>query len=221
MIQKEDEILRQKVIDQLKWDQSVNATKIEVKANGKTIQLSGVVPNFTAKMAAERDAMLLKGVENIENYIRVEFPPAITIPNDDQITQQIKQQLKNDSQINEEKINLSSDDGVVSLTGTVYSYWEKNLVEGLIGSTQGVVGIDNKLTVNLSENVQDVSIEGDINQALERSILVDESNIEVKVKNGVALISGRVANNLIRDEAERLAAYTKGVTDVINEITIS
>ena len=80
-----EEIKKEDVIDQLTWDDSVNANEILVKVEDRTVVLNGTVENSTAKMAAERDAYQVRGVMQVENNLEIQFPPSITLPADSEI----------------------------------------------------------------------------------------------------------------------------------------
>lgn len=75
-----EEIKKQDIVDQLTWDDSVNANEVHIDVQDKTVRLTGKVPNYVAKMAAERDAYQVAGVAIVENYLEVEFPPTISLP---------------------------------------------------------------------------------------------------------------------------------------------
>ncbi len=216
-----EEVIKQKIIDQLTWDDSVNANDIQVEVMESTVQLKGKVPNYTAKLAAERDALNVPGVLNLESFLKVEFPPRITTPDDAEISRNIKSMLTMNDRINAINIDVSTTDGVVTLSGTADSYWEKYEAEDLANTATGVVEVVNKTVVRPVKSVIDQEIEDDIKKAYERSGLIDETKIDVSVKNGVAHLAGVVSNTLIKNQAFKTALYTTGVVDVIDEITIA
>jgi osmotically-inducible protein OsmY len=220
MVLKEEEI-KKKIIDQLTWDDSVNANNIEVEVQDSTVQLRGTVPNYTAKLAAERDALNVPGVLNLESFLKVEFPPRVTLPGDPEISRNIKNMLTMNNRINAINIDVATSDGIVTLTGTADSYWEKYEAEDLANTAHGVIEVVNKIGVKPVKSVVDQEIEEDIRKAYERSGLINEDEIDVSVKNGVAHLSGVVANTLIKKEAYKVALYTTGVVNVIDEITIA
>ncbi len=215
-----EEIIKQNIVEQLTWDDSVNANEIQVEVQDSTVYLKGNVPNYTAKLAAERDVLNVPGVLNLESFLEVHFPPKVTVPGDAEITGNIRNMLAWKSNIDASKIDIITKDGVVTLSGTADSYWEKYEVEDTANNALGVVDVINKITVRPVKKVLDKEIENDIKKAYERSILIDESKIEVSVTNGIVHLIGVVTNRLIKDEAYKKALYTSGVIDVIDEITI-
>jgi osmotically-inducible protein OsmY len=216
-----EEIIKQKIIDQLIWDDSVNANDVQVEVQESTVQLRGTVPNYTAKLAAERDALNVPGVMNLESFLKVEFPPRITLPDDAEISRNIKSMLTLNTRVNAINIDVTTSDGIVTLSGTADSYWEKYEAEDVANTAHGVVEVINKIVVKPVKSVIDREIEADIRNAYERSSLIDESKIDVYVKNGVAHLTGVAENTLIKNEVFKKALYTTGVVDVIDEVTVA
>ncbi len=216
-----EEIIKQRIIDQLTWDDSVNANDITVKVLESTVQLEGTVPNYTAKLAAERNALSVPGVLNLESFLKVEFPPRYILPNDAEISKNIKNMLTNNSKINAVNIDVTTSGGVVSLSGVADSSWEKFEAENIANTAMGVIDVINKIDVRPVKSVIDKEIQRDIETAFERSGIIDEKNVDVDVKNGVVHLTGVVANRVIKNEVFTTALYTTGVIDIIDEVTIA
>lgn len=215
-----DEIKKQKIIEQLVWNDSVNANEISVKVNGNTVLLEGTVPNYATKISAAADANLVSGINTVENNLKVEFPITSNLPDDDEITKNIKNQLQWNSKIVAHKIEVSTKEGIVTLSGKTDSLWEKNEAEKIVNEVYGVIEVVNKLEVELSRSVNDLEIEKDIRKSYERSILINENKIDIQVGNGTVHLTGSVANYPIKKEAIDVATYTKGVINVVGDISI-
>ncbi len=213
-------IKKQDIIDQLNWDDSVNNIDIKIEIEGNTVQLKGSVPNYTSKMAAERDTYQVSGVVKVENYLKVKFPPSVTVPTDNDIKENITKMLVWNNMIDAVNVEVDVNRGTVTLKGTVASKWEKHMIESLANSNHGVVEVDNQISVKLGKSVLDMDIEEDIKKAFQRSILIDEDNITVNVKNSIVELSGSVANIAVKREAYNMALYTAGVLDVVDNLTI-
>jgi len=63
--------LQKDVMDELKWEPCVTATEIGVAANNGDVTLSGTVPTFAEKFAAERATRRVAGVKAIAEEIKV------------------------------------------------------------------------------------------------------------------------------------------------------
>ena len=66
---KSDTELQHDVIEELKWEPSVDASRIGVIAKGGVVTLTGSVPIYADKVEAERIAKSFGGVKAVENDI--------------------------------------------------------------------------------------------------------------------------------------------------------
>lgn len=215
-----EELKKQNIIDQLRWDDSIDENEILVSISNGTVQLKGSVPNYASKLAAERNAIQVTGVKQVENYLEIEFPPHDTLPSDSEITENIIKMLILDSRILSKDITIETVNGMVSKSGKVNHFWEKYAAQSIISNAKGVVDVNNQLRVILPKSLVDVNIENELKNAYQRNILIDEDRINVSVANGIAHLTGNVTNYLIKKEAINIAMHTKGVLDVVDEITI-
>ena len=202
------------------WDTSVDANDVFVNVADGVVQLSGVVPTHTAKIAAEKNAYRVAGVLKVENLIEVELLPKLTIPIDTEITNMVESKLLWNDQIDATNIDVETLNGVVTLTGNVNSYWEKSLAKNLAVATRGVKHVENNLAVVVGKTFIDIDIENDIKNAFKRNILIDADKIDVSVKNGIAHLTGIVPSFAMKEEAFNTAMMTAGVLDVTDDIII-
>lgn len=215
-----NEIKKQKIIDQLTWDDSVNANNIQVKVSDNTALLQGSVPNYATKIAAASDAYLIAGINKVENNLKVEYPISSYLPSDEEIVENVINTLKWQSHVSTVNLRVDSNGGIVTLSGKTETLWGKNKAEEIVNGIHGVLGVVNKLEVELSRTVIDLEIEKDIQKAFERSAIIDEDKIKVDVNKGTVHLTGAVTNFPIKKEAIDIATYTKGVINVIGDITI-
>lgn len=215
-----EEVKKQKIIDQLTWNDSVNANDISIKVMGDKVLLEGRVPNYATKISAAADAALVGGINHVENNLKVEFPLKSNLPDDEEITSNISNLLIWNSNISTKNMKIATKDGIVTLAGTVDSLWEKNETEQIVNGVFGVAGVVNNLEVQLSRTVNDLEIERDIKKTFERNNLINENKIDISVNHGTVHLTGSVVNYPIKNEAISIATYTKGVLNVVGDITI-
>ncbi len=215
-----EEIKKQEVIDQLTWDNSINANEVIVKVFDGTVQLEGAVPNYVSKVTAAMDAYLVPGVKHVDNFLDVKYPPTTSLPDDAQITNNVSNILMWNSSLTSANIEVETNSRMVTLKGSVPTFWEKHKAEDLANESFGVMGVINLLDVHLAEETTDDHIKSQITDYFKKSILIDENKIDVSVKNGQVTLTGIVSGYIIKREAVRSAIYTKGVVEVIDEITI-
>lgn len=140
---------------------------------------------------------------------------------DAQLLADVGEELQNDPALDPKRIAVAVHDGVVTLTGTVPSYWQKIEAENAVRRVTGVRGIANELKVELpSTHLRD---DTDIATAVTNALAWHSdlpSTIQATVSNGWVTLTGAVDWQYQRDEAERAIKYLTGVKGVINNITI-
>src|SRR6202162_6073682 len=96
------------------------------------------------------------------------------------------------------KISSASDiavavkDGVVTLSGFVPSYWEKDAAEKAVKRVYGVRGVANNIEVKLSSTRTDPEIARDAVRELESHISIPSEKIKVTVRNGWVTLDGSI-----------------------------
>jgi osmotically-inducible protein OsmY len=214
----QEDTIKREVIDQISWDDSVNANDIHVDVIEDTVKLMGTVPNHAAKMAAERDAYYVTGVTNVDNDLEIKYPKEEFT--DEDIADNVGNLLLWNGNITSNDISVDVNRGVVTLRGDVDSYWEKRLAKEISMSASGAVDVVNDLQVKLRRSYADEDIKDDIYKAFQRNPIIDENKIEIDVDKGIVKLSGTVANYQIKHQAHRAAQYTAGVQEVIDKIII-
>jgi osmotically-inducible protein OsmY len=139
---------------------------------------------------------------------------------DEMILQDVLAELKWDPEVDPTDVGVEVDDGVVTLTGTVDSYWKKWAAERAALRVDGVRAVANDIVVKTSGLRTDTDIAKDVAEALESNVLVPDDRIKITVKNGWVTLEGDVDWRFERDEAENTARHVKGVVGVTNLITV-
>ena len=70
----DDEVIRQKVLEDLRWSPRVNATHIGVAVRNGVVELTGHVETFAEKLESEHVALSAKGVKGVAEEIGVRLP---------------------------------------------------------------------------------------------------------------------------------------------------
>jgi osmotically-inducible protein OsmY len=215
-----DEQLKKSIVDHLFWDDSIDSSGVKVEvSNGKAI-LSGSVLTYSAKDAASSAAWLVNGIEDVENRLHVQYPSNFPILSDDEIERNATEVLAWNADIHGLAISVSVTEGVVTLDGTVASYWQRNKAEKLVSDLLRVVGVINQLIVIPTELLTDQAIAENIQTALKNSPQIDESGIKVSVMGGIVRLKGSVSTAHDRMQAYTVAGNCRGVIDIINEIRV-
>ncbi|MFP4086996.1 MAG: BON domain-containing protein [Desulfobacteraceae bacterium] len=104
-------------------------------------------------------------------------------------------------------------DKVVTLSGAVDSWQEKQLCAKVAKGVKGVEGLDNNIEVIWPEKRSDLEIKAEVEKALEWDAFVDHALIDVEVEDAKVLLTGVVGSAAEKDWAYR-DAYVHGVENV-------
>lgn len=211
---RKDEDIKKDVVDQLYWDDRIDASEVQVTVTNGLVQLTGKVPTNRDRIAAYDDTTFVDGVLDVHNDLEVEFIE--TLLTDKDIAENAKEALRLDPDVEAFDIEVKCDEGLVELNGNVDAYWKKVLAEETVLNLAGVTAVTNKLVVVPSKKVEDEVIATDIVEALDRSAFTNPEDINVKVEEGVVKLSGNVPSIRAKVEATETARYTPGVVYVHN-----
>lgn len=141
---------------------------------------------------------------------------------DIQIKQDVIDQLKWQNDIDETQIGVIVNDGVVTLTGLVFSNAIKLSVEKAVKKVAGVKAIAEKIKVGYIStlNKTDTEIANSAVNALEWNASVPNNKVVVEVDEGWVTLSGILEYAYQRDAAKRTVEYLTGVKGVTNTITL-
>lgn len=217
---RDDEEILADVAHQLDWDDRIESKDISIKVMNGNVDLEGKVPTMTGKSAAYEDAEQVDGVASVTNNLEVQMPSTKTFPNDSTLQKNVETALNFKSDVEAYKIDVTVDNGWVTLEGTVDAFWEKISAEEEALEIHGVLGVSNNIAVVPTEDYVDEAIAEDIVDALERNVNVTADDIDVSVENGTAILKGFVKTVSAKKAAHETALYTPGVTDVDNQIVI-
>lgn len=139
---------------------------------------------------------------------------------DDEIRNSVLVELKWDPKIISDDIGVAVKDGVVTLTGFVSSYWEKDAAEKAAKRVYGVKAVANDLEVKLLSSRTDPEIARDIIHELESHVSIPADKIKVTVRNGWVTLEGTVEWQYQRLITESAVKKIKGVIGVANNIEV-
>jgi osmotically-inducible protein OsmY len=139
---------------------------------------------------------------------------------DEDIRESVLLELQWDPKITSNDIAVAVKDGVVTLTGFVHSYWEKDAAEKAAKRVYGVRGIANNIQVKLASERTDPEIAREAVQELASHISIPADNIKVTVKNGVVTLEGTVDWQYQKALSESAVKKLRGVIGVINNIEV-
>lgn len=205
-----DQTISDKIDDELLLDPGVVSTKIDVSTANGIVIMTGKVNNILAKERAARIAETVKGVRAVIN--RIDVSPSMA-RSGAHIRRDVELALLVDPATESYEITTSVEHGEVTLTGTVDSYQERELVKTVAKGVRGVKAINDQIDVDYKLDRADHEIKKEIEQALRWNTHVDNYLIAVSVNDGKVAITGTVGSAAEKRIAE-FDAWVAGVTAV-------
>ena len=122
---KTDSELQRDVLDELKWEPSVDAAHLGVAVKDGIVTLTGHVASYAQKYAAERAAKRVFGVRAVANELDVKLPGS-SRRTDEDIAAAAVNALKSNLSIPSDQIKVIVSDGLVKLEGEVEWQFQKD-----------------------------------------------------------------------------------------------
>ncbi len=141
-----DTELQRAVLDELKWEPSVNAAHVGVAVKNGVVTLTGHVTSYAEKYAAEKTAKRVYGVRAIANELDVKLPGS-SQRTDEDIALACVNALKDNVSVPADKIKVTVNKGWVTLEGEVEWQFQKSAAESSVRYLSGVLGVSNLITV--------------------------------------------------------------------------
>jgi len=210
--------LKKSVESELNFEPSINAAEIGVAAKDGIITLSGSVPSYWEKMAAERAAARVSGVKAVVNEVEVHLPGS-SERTDEDIARAALNALQWNVLIPLDRIKVKVSKGWVTLEGMVDWQFQKTAAEKAVRKLIGVKGVID--LIELKPSVSKGEVKAAIEGALKRLAEIDANRIKVETEDGKVVLSGTVRSWFEREEAERAAWAAPGVRTVEDRIAVA
>jgi osmotically-inducible protein OsmY len=212
----------------LQWDVWINGEQISSAVKDGKVTLTGAVASAISKSRAFEDAWV-NGVTSVDES-RVKVEPSVrdgdqrqlkyAMRSDSEIKQAVQTALGLDPRVAASSPGVNVESGIVILGGTVGNLKAKASAEQDVRNTAGVLGIENLLKVRPNSQSTDTEMKEQMKAVLLWDPLLDSSTINVAVVDHVAYLSGSVASNYQKGEAQDVASRTKGVISVLNHLKV-
>ena len=134
----------------------------------------------------------------------------------------VEEELDWDPRFDNSRVVVKANDGDVTLTGTVGTYYDTILATEDARSVGGVKSVDNELLVGLvGDALVDADIAANCREALDRDRFVPKGAVRVSVVEGWVTLSGEVRRHYQRQAAHHAVSRVDGVLGVTNDITLT
>jgi osmotically-inducible protein OsmY len=214
-----DAEIRKNVESELNWEPTLtNAAGIGVGVKNGVTELSGQVPSYVAKWAAQRAAERVSGVTAVVNELDVHLPGDFKRTDED-IAGAAVIALRWNFSVPADRLKLDVKDGWITLKGDVDWQYQRDSAETTVRYLTGVKGVTN--LIGIKTTASRAVVRSDIEAALKRNAQLEARQIGINVDGQTVTLTGTVRSYAERDEANRAAWSAPGVYNVDNRIAVS
>lgn len=212
------EKLEKEVIQRLTWDDRIDESQINVSVIDNIAILKGCVNSYPEKILAEIETQFIPEIKSVKNEIEIKFPESYEKIDDEEVKDAVFCLLNANSEIETNNIDISIENGMVSLEGRVNSYWKKDKIRKMVSQVKGVISVSDKIAVIPNEKITDDEINELLNTAMANSVHIDANKVKLKINNGVVELSGILPSMSSYNAVIELVRSTKGVVDIKDDL---
>lgn len=215
---KSDDQIQKDVMEELSWTPFLHESEIGVAVKNGIVTLSGRVDSYSKKISAENAAKKVAGVKAIAEDIHIGVSPAYA-KTDTEIAEAVLSALKWNSAVQENKISIKVENGIVKLEGEVdWEYQRVNAVSA-VQKLDGVLSVLN--LISLKPRITPVDVSAKIKKALERSADIDADKIHVEVAGNKVTLTGKVRSLAEKTDAAWAVWSAPGIAKVDNRLKVA
>ena len=189
----------------------LNEHSLDVATQEGLVTLTGFTDNLLARQRAEEIALAVRGVRGVTSTVTVQTPD---LPDAD-LQCDVCGALADDPATGDYQVQATVAGGVVTLTGMVQSWAERQLVLRVLQGVRGVTTfVTERLTIQKGEIINsDAEITTQIRELLDWDIRVNSALVEVRTNAHEVHLAGTVGTATEKDHIIAMA-YQTGATRV-------
>ena len=214
---KTDADIRRDTESELRWDPSIDDTRIGVTVSNGVVTLTGDVPNYSDRWKADDIVKRVSGVRAIANDIQVNIPLS-GVRTDTDIAEAAANALQWNVSLINTQLKPIVKEGWITLDGQVSWGYQRMAAENAVRHLMGAKGVTNNIRVASSIKVSNVKQK--IEDAFKRHAILDAKDIEVNVDSSTVILKGHVHSWQEREDASQAAWAAPGVIAVENNLAV-
>jgi hyperosmotically inducible protein len=137
---------------------------------------------------------------------------------DDAVRRRVQRVLDQDTETGVYGLKANVINGEVQLTGIVDTLSEKEKVNKIVSSLEGVRGINNGISISTDGALDDEDVTFEVMEELNSDPRVDLKHIGARSVKGTVFLNGTVADPEERDAAVSAASRARGVWRVVSQL---
>ncbi len=199
--------------------------QVEPSVSHGTVVLTGSVAHYQDKIDAENTARQMPGVHNVRNQISLTTP----VTDDLELEERVEDHLRfarADVGLSFPQIQVEAHKGVVSLSGTVKDPIEHAAALSLVGNTDGVFSVRDKLSIEPGL-LNDEAARVRVNKAIYRATHANGEigiggavPVRASFNNGTVTLMGSVADAKTKEELISKVRDVYGVLTVDDQVIL-
>jgi osmotically-inducible protein OsmY len=177
------------------------------------------VQNHAQKLAAELASKRVGGVRALADDLKVKLLFSLE-RSDTDIAHAAVRALDWDTEVPDNAVTVTVNDGWLSLQGNVEWQYQKAAAERAVRYLSGVRGVINSIEI-APRGTSPEKVSDRIKDALKRTAEHDADRVKVSMSDGKVTLTGTVRSWTERSDAEMAAWSAPGVREVVDRILIS
>jgi osmotically-inducible protein OsmY len=211
---KTDRELREEVERELEWDPSARGERVTVEVTERVVTLGGVVGAYSERVAAERAALRIGGVVEVDNRIGLQ-PVVADDPDDAAIGEAFERKLGSHAELQRLGVQARVDERRLTLSGALDTWEQHEEALRVARNVGGIRGLTDELSVRADRPSADAIRDG-IRAAFERHRASTQHMPQVRLTGRVVTLVGEVSSDEERFLALDAARAVVGVRSVRN-----
>jgi osmotically-inducible protein OsmY len=204
------------VLEALRWDPRIDATKVDVEITDGTAVVKGAVHTLRERGWCEEIVKRVRGITAVRNELDVR----LTIGDyrtDETLQRVIGELFEALAGFGAGRPDVSVSNGWVTLRGSVRRRFQKHLAERSVSEIAGVRGVTNFITIDSTDRI-DKGVKVLLGTTLRRRL--PDCSIRIGLEESRLILRGTVRTCAERDDVIDLAWCAPGVTAVEDRLVV-